>query len=466
MGWGIDYLAKNVVGHGIDVANAAMDLGSNIPGVRDQVSKMRAGIHEFEKMLTPEHRYQGTNGGDIYAWFHEGPDPQSKDLQQAVRGWNKVSEHHREAGDALNSAMSKIRANWQGQAGEGAANSTEPLRRSADTAHEHSQQAATTLQAQADGFHDTKNRVVQMDSQPPVASIKEMVTGNDRLDARVGEYTETQQANQQAFSGYGNTTSTNIQGVPNFQPAPDKPAGQDGQSSPGGQPGVGSGSMAPPSTTSSSTSGGSTSPSGVDSSGGSGVHPSQPSHHTPGGRSDSPAASQPSFHYQRPGQDERQDQKPDRSDTGAGMAGGAAGAAAGAGAIAGGSLLGSSAGGSSGGRGAGSGSGGRGALGPDAGGRSGSAAPGSGGRGALSPGGQSGSGSAPGGAVTGGGAAGARGGAGGVGAAPPAAGGRGDDKERERPDYLTEANPHEVFGLDERVAPPVFGDLNPPGGDE
>lgn len=92
---------------------------------------------------------------------------------------------------------------------------------------------------------------------------------------------------------------------------------------------------------------------------------------------------------------------------------------------------------------------------------------GAGGGSGAGPGAASGAGArpgaVPGGAAPGGAGAAAAAGRGGMGAAPMGAGaGRGgkggEDDEHQRPTYLVEGDPDEVFGTNERTAPPVIGE--------
>lgn len=115
------------------------------------------------------------------------------------------------------------------------------------------------------------------------------------------------------------------------------------------------------------------------------------------------------------------------------------------------------AGGASGGGAGGFGRGGAGGFGPGGGSGAAGAGPGAGSGAGARPGGM------PGGGMPGGAGAAAAAGRGGMGAAPMGAGaGRGgqggEDEEHQRPTYLVEGDPDEVFGTNERTAPPVIGE--------
>lgn len=424
MGWGWDYVkglaskAEHLGGEGIHGAESAWN--GTVEGF-EQAGKW---LEDHPAMATAV-RPHGTNGYDIYLMFH-GPDVKGTgSIDSSVAGWRKVSSYHQQAGDALKSATSKLGVAWQGQAAESAGARVVPLREAADAASQQARQAGTVLETQSSGWNDTAHKVTNVPADPPRVSIVQVDPITPvRAQSEATAFTTGQQANQQALTGYGATTSLNTQSVPQFAPPAPKPSAQ-----PGGGYQSDSAGGAPQGMASISGSWGS-------------VHASS---------GPSPAGTHSS--WQVPDTLHRPDAGQATPQQGAvpvaGAAAGAAGLIAGGGALMGGSVLGESGGGSSIGARLAGGSSGIGGSSTQGGSR-------------LS-GGRSGSGAIAEEAETVGDASTGRSSAAGVLGArrrnPE------KDTEHENPDYLVEANPHGVFGADRHVAPPIFGEeQSPPAG--
>jgi hypothetical protein len=309
MGWGWDYVA-NLAGKSADAGGAVVSLRdagvATVDGFHDAVDRV-------ETHMTSDVRPQGTNGQDIYQWFHHGKGTGS--IDEAVAGWDRVSQHHADAVAAVNDALAKLRSAWQGVAAGTAETGAERLRQAADVASQHAALASGALQAQSSGFHDTKNKVVDVSVEPPKMSIMAPVNpvGPVNYATEAGAYQDRQETNRQALSGYGATTRANSGNVPAFEP----PA------HPGDIPARPVGSFDHPTRGEQAPAG--TEQSSVDTSG------------KPPAHGDGPASTASSW--------QEQDQRPGDSQgvqpmQGAGIAAGAASAAAGGSAILGGTLLG------------------------------------------------------------------------------------------------------------------------------
>lgn len=465
MGWGMD-VVNNVVEGVQDAGSAVVD------GVRSAASSTAEGFNDacdwVHDQLTPDIRPEGTDGHQIYVWFHHGAGTGS--LDEAVRGWGKVSEKHSEVSDHLNSAMGRMRSSWKGEAAESAQSSVRPLREAADTASSRCQEAGKVLEAQSSGFNESKKKVVEVPSEPPTINPLTVTTNPTGYAAEAQNYQAQHQQNQMSLRGYGDTTGGNTGAVPSFDghkeaskpPPPDGRGPGDGTGIGGfGVGGSGDGSGSNVARLGGTTgAGGYSGPAGTDQAGasghtgtggtGGGSTGSGAAGGGQGSGSGSPGGTRSAWWSQR----DSVDTDPFAGD----QRGALAGAVGGAGLAAGGAVLG---GGLLGGKAEGAGISGRGV--PGTGSGTGTGTGGRGGTGSLPGGGRGGVGSAPStsGTTTGVGTARATTG---VGAPMGGAAGRGqqrggeDEDTHERPDWLLDENdPDELFGTDERTAPPVIG---------
>lgn len=412
MGWGWDYVRG--------LASRADQLGDE--AVRGAESAWNSTVQGFDKAgkWLEEHpgmaaavRPQGTNGRDIYLMFHGPEATGTGSIDSSVVGWRRVSDYHKEAGEALTSAMTKLGVAWQGATAESASASVERLREAADTAGRQALHAGTVLEAQSSGWNDTAHKVTDVPADPPRMSLAQADPVTPALSqAQATTYAAGQQANQRALSSYGVTTGTNTQEIPQFT-APARGVG--GQQS--GSAGSGdwdAGSM--PGTPGTAHNGQPTAGSG-----------GSPMESTVDG--DRPAATHSAWQlpdvmpHPAGGQTTPQEQ----AIPVAGAVAGAAGLIAGGSAVMG--LTGAVAGSDIGARLAGGGSG-----------------PGAGG--------SSGTGGLPDEESADSRSAGATGGSG----APGTRGKKEQGREHDAPDYLVEANPQGVFGQGRQVAPAVLGE--------
>lgn len=392
MGWGMDVIG-GLVGGTREVGNAFADgLGSAESATADDFESASKRVQD---QLTPDIRPEGTDGHQIYVWFHHGPGTGSMD--NAIDGWRTVAEHHVTVAEAVNSAMGKMRTSWQGQAAGSAIDASRALRDAADSASKSARQVGDALSAQSFGFNEAKKGVVDVASDRP--TIDPLTGGVGMIDChqQAQSYTADQRANQQHLRDYGAQTGANSGIVPRF----------DGSGPAGGS--VRSADSGPPADPAASGSGA-----------GQGPRTGMP------GRA-SPAGTDSAFYDGDGGlpQGGGFDYSTSHGISGGGIAAGVAGLAAGGTAVLGGGVLGdhSGRGGISGRRVAG-----------------------------FSTGSGSGAGA---GVTTSGGSA-----------TTPRAGatGRGqqgeDEEQHEHPEWLTaEESPDELFGTDERTAPPVLGAL-------
>lgn len=440
MGWGWDYV-KGLAGQAGQLGGVVIH-GTESARVDTVEGFEQAGNRLADDPAMATVRPQGMNPHDIYLMFH-GPDAKDTgSLDASVAGWRTVSGYHAQVSDALKSATSKLTAAWQGDAAESAGASVTALREAADTASQRALRAGTVLEQQSAGWNDTAHKVTDVPADPPQMSIGQVDPVTPVVSrTQATTYTSGQQANQQALSDYGSTTSTNSQNVPQFAaPAPQRLAQPDGGRR-AGFPAVGQSDGGSPvhqeSGSSAQTVSSVQSVSGVP--GASGVHGTSEVHGVSSVQSGQITAEthsawqiqgtlpQPDSAQAPPGQ------APGQAMPMAGMAAGGAGMIAGGGALMGASL---------GGAGASDGPG----IGSRLAGGESSAKAGSPKGGSLSSSGTIGEAEE-------------------TTEATPTRGARSHEEEdnaHRQTDYLVQANPHGVFGHDGQVAPPVFGDEQDP----
>lgn len=461
MGWGMDMVNGFVEG-AQDVGGAVVD------GVQSAASATVDGFDSacdwVHDQLTPDIRPEGTNGHQIYVWFHHGPGTGS--LDDAAQGWGKVSEKHTDVATEVNGAIGMMKANWGGEAARSAQGAAGPLRDAADTASQRSVEAGKALEAQSFGFNETKKKVTEVPADPPTVNPLTLPMNPGGYAVEATNYSANQQANQASLQGYGDTTGGNTGAVPAFDghkeplPPPEPPEERPVD---GIDPGRIAGDSDSGSNTtysdSSRDSGGDTSNTrGSDGSGQDGRSGS-PGTNDDGSSGDGtnrgPSGTRSSWSQDGSALDTAAFGGASHGASGAGLTAGAVGGAglvAGGGALLGGSLLGGKAGGA--------GMSGRGITGTG----TGTGTGGRGGTGAMPPGGRSGVGGSGGtGGTTPTTSSTSSGAARTATGAPMAGAGRGQQRDEneeshERPEWLLDENdPNELFGTDERTAPPVIG---------
>ncbi|MDR7302676.1 PPE domain-containing protein [Haloactinomyces albus] len=204
MGWGLDHIRE--VGGNIadDVRNAACAT----------VDDFRSAADRVHDRLTPDIRPEGVSGHRIYAWFHHGPGTGS--LDDAVDGWGKVSEKHAEVADAVDSAMGKLRASWEGEAATAAQTAGRALRDAADTASACAARAGSALAAQSFEFNEAKKNVLDVSAHPPRIDPLTGELGAVDYHQEARSYAAEQRTNQAALQGYGSQTGGHAGSVPRF----------------------------------------------------------------------------------------------------------------------------------------------------------------------------------------------------------------------------------------------------------
>ncbi|GAB3479724.1 PPE domain-containing protein [Amycolatopsis cihanbeyliensis] len=423
------------------------------------------------------------SAAEIYRQINGGPGPEALSVAQQSAAELKVRLQDRR--DQVADLGLEVQEGWKGEAGSAAANAAAPL---ADASQQDSARVGVADNAvanQIESFRRAQNSVVPVSDKPPEMTatglFDSMSIGDmGRYAAEVGQWQAESEANVQAFTAYHQASTSNGQTMPSaFAPLTDAGAPismADGSGGAKDAGGPGGSKVTPPPVVGGSV-GASGGRPGVESGGGGGYRPPPGPEGTggTGDRSGSTPGPQrvPAAQYTGPGTDSTTTSSWNPSSTSettprqGGQQFGPGGRPFG------GTSTGTGPGGGGSGFGPiGTGSGGGSGFGPGTGGHRGGGGVGSGPGGAGRTGGGPGagrfSGALPGegGAARGGtgvpGSTGTTGRAGAAGMPMGAGAGRGqggEDKERQRPDYLKDPDPDDTFGgFDGKTTPPVIGE--------
>ncbi|MBP2477351.1 hypothetical protein JOF53_006223 [Crossiella equi] len=409
-------------------------------------SSVGRGIADGYNWVMGNVRPEGTDGHQIYQWFHEGKGTAST-VSPKQQAWDNVSKKYDDIQARIKRIINDSHGVWQGKAADAARDSFLPLAQYADAAKQAATQTGWKVGNQGNDWHGAKNQLKpvpkEMPSNNPINAIWPMTTDLDReIDSFKANTTE----NQRVLAGYGVATGGNLSTMPAWTP----PSGSGGDTSlvqtpPGGgggfdrgrdpgriRPGGGGtgGGYALPGAHDGNGNGGNGNGTGTGTGGGTGEVPPPRGGERPGPGYVPPPVDNTGLSGVGV-EDPVRTSGPLGGPTGGGGTGGGGGAAGGGlgGGFAGGVGYG---GGAAGGYGSTPGAGGRAGVGGAAGfGPAGAAAAGAAGR----PG-------AP-----------------GMGGGPMGAGAGGrkeEDSEHQRPEWLLENE--DVWGGDEQVAPPVIGE--------
>lgn len=444
---------------------------------RDSVRDLSSGADvQFVEGLTPsDANYQGHEHAQMTTYVSQNLDPDQ--VGEVSEAYHKLHMAFKEFATELKSAVGKSEHEWEGEAASDARNYFTSLQEWSDGNSTNAKLASETIYQQSEAATTAKNR---MPEEIPFNWDSEMAKwGNNPLDliGNINESMETYRASNEAHSQAATVMGqydTELYSAASKQPVfaeppkfgagsgrydvnPPKPGenSTDASGFVGGGAGGGQGSIPnasiPPG---GGGAGGGGIPGGGGGGGGGGYTPTPmppPVTRAPGvGTSSVPVGSTRPSGYQQP------NFSGPRSGGGGGNTSGFGGMgpmpmgmAGGAGGAGGGSDYNSKIG--RGGGGFGPGGGGGAGAGAGSGPASGAAKPGGVGaaEAAAGRGGAGGMGAAGGRGMGGGMGAGMGGGRGGKG---------GEDEDHQRPTYLLEGDPDEVFGTDQRTAPPVIGE--------
>ncbi len=213
VGWGADLVGGIVdtvrYRHGEQVGAA-----SDIPSGSDE--SFDSAIDAVSAALPEVPRPEGINGADIFSWFHDGAGTGS--LDDAVAGWNGVSRHQEDAARAVHAALTKLDAVWEGAASATARAGADSLRRAADRASETATRVAAVMQAQSEDFERAKKQVLPVPAEAPQLTLSPPVHPLDVAGQaeRSHEFQAQQRRNRTVLDEYATRTSENTGQVPVF----------------------------------------------------------------------------------------------------------------------------------------------------------------------------------------------------------------------------------------------------------
>jgi hypothetical protein len=164
---------------------------------------------------------------DIYVQITSGPG--TKKLQEAHEAAQKETSAEQTRAEHIEKLTGMISDGWEGSASERAYDATKPL---GDTAALRSVQLGFThqyLQSQIAAFDTAKNGVKPVDASPPsTAVVSEAVPWFGDIDGEMSTYQNDSQNNIAVFSAYDNASKSNGEALPT-----EYPAFKDGSDSPG-----------------------------------------------------------------------------------------------------------------------------------------------------------------------------------------------------------------------------------------
>ncbi|GAA2784588.1 PPE domain-containing protein [Saccharopolyspora taberi] len=172
------------------------------------ISAFEAGVRSAERTITPDLRVSGVAGHLIHRWFHRGNGTGS--ARAAARAWREVAEHHDAAAAAIDDAIAKL-----GESGRGGAGLVAPLRRTVEACAVEAVVAAEAIDAQISCFHEAKDRVVDVGSEPPCLDLSAPIALVN-LAVATAEHWSAVRANQDALERYGAATEGNVANLPRF----------------------------------------------------------------------------------------------------------------------------------------------------------------------------------------------------------------------------------------------------------
>lgn len=213
VGWGAD-----LVGGIVDTVRyrhgGQVGVVSDIPSDSDE--SFDSAVEAVSAALPEVPRPQGINGAEIFSWFHDGAGTGS--LDDAVAGWTGVSRHQEDAARAVHAALAKLDAAWDGTASTTARADADSLRLAADRASETATRVAAVLRAQSEGFEQARKQVLPVPAQAPQLTLSAPVHPLDVAGQaeRSHEFQAQQRTNRAVLVEYATRTSENTARIPAF----------------------------------------------------------------------------------------------------------------------------------------------------------------------------------------------------------------------------------------------------------
>ncbi|MCP2262153.1 PPE family protein [Streptoalloteichus tenebrarius] len=166
-------------------------------------------------------RPEGIDGEQIYTWFRDGKGP-NQTTNQTADGWRELGKRYYAVGKMVEGALSKSRSSWEGAAADAMASQVSPLAAWADEATRVSEGVAKTINEQGQSYFDAKNGVKQPErvSEADKPLLNDLAPWETDYDKKVARKNADDAHNQRVFQQYGSSTDSHVSTLPTFTPPP------------------------------------------------------------------------------------------------------------------------------------------------------------------------------------------------------------------------------------------------------
>ena len=165
---------------------------------------------------SPDVRVDGMDGGAIYAALTGGAGPSG--LTDNSSGWCTRSSGYTEVQAAIEAALNRAGATWQGRGADSAQSAVSPLGDWAAQTSAASTTASDAVNSQVDAFSTARNSVQPMAAVPSKPFWNNFVPWNTDYDSAVSHNNEVTAHNRTVLASYGSATDTHVATLPPFEP--------------------------------------------------------------------------------------------------------------------------------------------------------------------------------------------------------------------------------------------------------
>ena len=165
---------------------------------------------------SPDVRVDGMDGGAIYAALTGGAGPSG--LTDNSSGWCTRSSGYTEVQAAIEAALNRAGATWQGRGADSAQSAVSPLGDWAAQTSAASMTASDAVNSQVDAFSTARNSVQPMAAVPSKPFWNNFVPWNTDYDSAVSHNNEVTAHNRTVLASYGSATDTHVATLPPFEP--------------------------------------------------------------------------------------------------------------------------------------------------------------------------------------------------------------------------------------------------------
>lgn len=168
-------------------------------------------------------RPEGVNPHVVYQWWHEQGKGPAQTTDHVADYWNQASTRMAGHGADIEKLMADAGGHWEGAGADAMQAHVSPLAQWATAAQGVCGQMSGHMQDQGQTWSAAKPKIQPVDAVPPDPGLSDLWPPNyaDKCNA----WADTSKANMQAMKVYGAQTDANLQHMPTFTP-PTQPQGQ------------------------------------------------------------------------------------------------------------------------------------------------------------------------------------------------------------------------------------------------